>query len=114
LLDRERHRLDGLRSRPVLARPESMLADRGEQVRALRQRAARVFGHRLERAASEVHLTLARLRAISPKATLERGYAVVQRRSDGAVLRDPAQVHQDDEVRVRLAYGELAARVTSS
>ena len=110
LLDREQHRLDGLRSRPVLARPATMLDHRSEQVSALRARSARTLTHRLERAGSDLSHTLARLRALSPAATLERGYAVVRRGS--TVLRDASDVAPGDELRIRLAAGELTATVT--
>ena len=67
-----------------------MLDSRADQVATLRERADRTLRHRLDRAGTELHHTLARLRALSPAATLERGYAIVQRDDDGAVLRDPA------------------------
>jgi exodeoxyribonuclease VII large subunit len=54
--------------------------------------------------------TLARLRALSPAATLERGYAIVQR-ADGHVVRAADEVKTDDILRVRLAEGELRASV---
>lgn len=112
LLDREQQRLDAIRSRPVLAKPTSILDTRAEQVAGLRERAARTLRHRLDRAATELHHTLARLRTLSPAATLDRGYAVVQRLADGAVIRGPADVAMGDLLRVRLAEGELAATVT--
>jgi exodeoxyribonuclease VII large subunit len=110
-LDREQQRLDALRSRPVLAAPTTMLASHAVQVSALRDRATRTLGHRLDRAETELHHTLARLRGLSPLATLERGYAIVQRRADAAVLRDPVDAEIGADLRVRLARGELAARV---
>jgi exodeoxyribonuclease VII large subunit len=110
LLDREQHRLDGLRSRPVLARPTTMFDHRAEQLSALRARAARTLAHRLERAGSDLSHTLARLRALSPAATLERGYAIVRRGS--TVLRDASAAAPGDELRIRLAAGELTATVT--
>jgi exodeoxyribonuclease VII large subunit len=113
LLDRERHRLDALRSRPVLARPEVMLEGRASELTALRDRAARNLGHRLERGAADLVHTVARLRALSPAATLDRGYAIVQR-ADGTVLREPAQVSAGDPLRLRLAGGDLAATVAKS
>jgi exodeoxyribonuclease VII large subunit len=113
LLDREQHRLDALRSRPVLARPELMIEGRSEDVAALRERAGRYLAHRLDRGTEELTHTLARLRALSPAATLERGYAIVQR-PDGTVVREPAQVTSGDPLRVRLAGGELAATVAES
>jgi exodeoxyribonuclease VII large subunit len=113
LLDREQHRLDALRSRPALAKPGLLLDRRQEDVTALRARSTRTLEHRLTGAASDLGHTLARLRALSPAATLDRGYAIVQR-ADGAVLRDPAEVGDGDRLRVRLAGGELAATVAGS
>jgi exodeoxyribonuclease VII large subunit len=110
LLDRERHRLDSLRSRPVLAKPHTMLEARGADVAALRERATRCLRHRLDAADAELRHTTARLRALSPAATLDRGYAIVQR-ADGAVVRYPADVEVGDPLRLRLAGGELAAEV---
>jgi exodeoxyribonuclease VII large subunit len=114
LLDREQGGLDAIRSRPVLDRPEVMVEQRAVEVTALRDRAGRCLGHRLERGGAELHHTVARLRALSPVATLRRGYAIVQRGRDGAVVRDPAEVAPGDAVRLRLAAGELAATVAES
>jgi exodeoxyribonuclease VII large subunit len=114
LLDREDQKLSAVRSRPVLARPEVIVDSRSADVEALHQRADRVFGHRLERADTDLSHTLARLRALSPAATLDRGYAIVQRRSDGAVLRGPADAKPGDALRVRLSGGELGATVDDS
>jgi exodeoxyribonuclease VII large subunit len=113
LLDREQHRLDALRSRPVLARPELMIEGRAADVTALRQRAGRCLAHRLAGGVEELSHTLARLRALSPAATLQRGYAIVQR-PDGTVVRAPDQVTKGDALRLRLAGGELAATVAES
>ena len=52
----------------------------------------------------------ARVAALSPAATLERGYAVVQR-ADGALVRDPAEVADDERLQVRVAGGRLPVRV---
>ncbi len=126
LIDTARHRLDravqhylgtehralaGLRSRPVLARPEQLLAGRHEEIVALRERAGRTLSHRLDRAVGDLTHTRARLRSLSPAATMDRGYAIVQRASDSAVVRDPAEVTPGDRLRLRVAGGELAAEV---
>ena len=50
------------------------------------------------------------LRALSPAATLERGYAVA-RLADGTIVRDPAQAAVGDPLRVRVARGTLSTRV---
>jgi exodeoxyribonuclease VII large subunit len=112
LLEREQHRLDGMRSRPALAKPHAVLDGLAADTDALRDRAERILRHRLDRADDGLtHLT-ARLRALSPAATLERGYAIVQR-ADGAVVRSPEEVAGGETVRVRLAGGELTAKVAS-
>ncbi|WP_233600833.1 MULTISPECIES: exodeoxyribonuclease VII large subunit [Micromonospora] len=110
LVDRESHRLDLLRSRPVLARPQVMVDQRATEVTALRDRAGRCLDHRLGAADDDLRHTLARLRALSPAATLDRGYAIVQR-ADGHVVRAASEVAKGDPLRVRLAEGELAATV---
>lgn len=110
MLDREAHRLESLRSRPVLARPQLMLDQRAADLGALRDRAARCLDHRVAAAVEELRHTTARLRGLSPAATLERGYAIVQR-EDGQVVRAAREVAKGDPLRVRLADGELAATV---
>jgi exodeoxyribonuclease VII large subunit len=54
-----------------------------------------------------------RLDALSPLAVLRRGYAIVTRKTDGAVLRAAADVRAGDEVGVRLAQGRLRASVVA-
>ncbi len=110
LLDREDHRVEALRSRPVLARPHLLLDQRAGDVTALRERGDRCLDHGLRSAGEELRHTVARLRALSPAATLQRGYAIVQR-ADGRVVRAASDVSAGDPVRVRLADGELAATV---
>lgn len=112
-LDREQAGLAALRSRPVLADPARTLRARADEIVGLRDRARRHLRHALDRAAVEVEHTRARVRALSPAATLERGYAVVQR-SDGAVVRRPDDVAPGDRVRLRLAEGEVTATIDPS
>ncbi|MFV2017143.1 exodeoxyribonuclease VII large subunit [Micromonospora sp. LOL_023] len=108
MLDREAHRLEMVRSRPVLARPQVLLDGRAGEVDALRDRATRCLTHRLAAGTAELGHTLARLRALSPAATLDRGYAIVQD-SAGRVVRAPDDVAAGDPLRLRLAGGDLAA-----
>jgi exodeoxyribonuclease VII large subunit len=66
---------------------------------------------RVETATAELAHTRARVAALSPAATLERGYAVVQR-LDGAVLRRYVEVTVGGEISVRLSAGRLDAVVS--
>jgi exodeoxyribonuclease VII large subunit len=112
-LDRETTALTALRSRPVLADPIASVLSRVVQVGELRARARRCLRHSLDRAAVDVEHTRARVRTLSPAATLERGYAVVQRH-DGTIVRRPADVTLGEELRIRLAQGEVAVTVTDA
>jgi exodeoxyribonuclease VII large subunit len=108
-VEREQAGLAALRSRPVLARPVTIVEVRETEVQALRGRARGALAGRLDRGADEARHLAAQVRALSPAATLERGYAVVQQQ-DGRVVLDPDQVAADELLRLRLARGELAAR----
>ncbi len=110
-LDVEQHRLDTLRDRPVLADPEGLVDALGRQLDDARGRSHRAVAGHLDRAADQVAHLRTQVRGLSPLATLERGYAVVQD-AEGHVLRDPSEVTAGDALRVRLAQGEVGAVVT--
>ncbi len=110
-LTREQTGLDQVRSRPVLASPTTLVDLHEQRVAALRDGARRSLHTALVHGRAEVAGLTAQVRALSPAATLDRGYAVVQR-ADGDVLRDPAEVGDGDALRIRVARGELAATVT--
>ena len=63
----------------------------------------------LERRIARLDTVHARLSALSPAATLERGYAIV-RRGDG-VVRSAAQVEPGDQIDLRVADGSFGATV---
>jgi exodeoxyribonuclease VII large subunit len=52
------------------------------------------------------------LNAVSPLATLGRGYAIATRVADGTILTDAAKVETGEEIRLRLGRGSLRARTT--
>jgi exodeoxyribonuclease VII large subunit len=107
LLDREVAALRAVRSRPVLADPHNLLAPRAQEVAAMRDRARRVVTAALDRAVDNLAHTRARVTALSPAATLDRGYAVLQR-ADDTVVRRSADVLPGEALRGRLADGEIA------
>ena len=75
-------------------------------VSAYAARARRVVAHCVEQHERDVAAALARVTTLSPQATLDRGYAIVQA-ADGAVVRSAAAVDDGDPLRVRLADGTL-------
>ncbi|AEE47040.1 exodeoxyribonuclease VII large subunit [Cellulomonas fimi] len=111
-LTREQAGLDHWRSRPALANPTTLVDTHEARVQVLRDAARRALHTELVHGRAEVAGLAAQVRALSPAATLDRGYAVVQR-DDGHVVRDPADVAPGDALRVRVARGELAAQVVA-
>ncbi|MFD3544133.1 exodeoxyribonuclease VII large subunit [Streptomyces sp. NPDC058655] len=109
LLDREERGLAHALARPVFVHPQRMVETREDEVDALLARSRRTLGHLLDRADSELSHTLARVVALSPAATLERGYAVLQR-ADGHVVRSPEEVSGGEVLRARVAEGSFSVR----
>jgi len=100
-LGRARQRLDAGAER-------ALERDRGRLVRS-RERLTAAPGLFFERRRAALDRAAARLQALSPRATLARGYAIV-RTADG-VLRDAAAVAEGGRIDVELARGTLGARV---
>ncbi|WP_101651134.1 exodeoxyribonuclease VII large subunit [Brevibacterium ihuae] len=111
LLHRESEALAAVRSRPVLAQPESMITIRARDVDALRARAWQSGNAAVVHGSAQIEHLRAQVRALSPRNTLARGYAVVQS-ADGTALRSSAEVAAGQDVDVRLASGGFSARVT--
>jgi len=105
-LDREQAWLDGIRSRPAIADPVREIERQAEQVDALAQRARQFLDATLNRAADDTAHMHARLLALSPAATLRRGYVIAQN-ADGGVVRSAAEVSPGEELLLRFAEDEL-------
>ncbi len=102
-----RRRLDALHARlapPDLAARRARAASAGRALSSGMARSA-------ERARARLSAGAGRLDSLSPLAVLGRGYALVQRDEDDAIVRDPADVAVGERVRVRVARGELRAAV---
>jgi exodeoxyribonuclease VII large subunit len=80
-----------------------------QQVDDFTQRAGRMLIHRLALQRSGLAGLRARLAALSPEATLERGYAIVRQEDTGAVVRSVAQVRRGDPLAITLQDGEFGA-----
>jgi len=109
-LDRELAWLDAVRSRPAIADPVREIERQAEQVDALTQRARQCVAGRLARAEDDITHIRARLLALSPAATLGRGYAIVQK-GDSAVVRAAAEASPGERLSVRFAEDQLSVTV---
>jgi len=110
-LAQQQHQLEAVRARPSLADPRSGLADRAREVAELRARTRRCLGHQLDRADDDLAHRLARVRALSPLATLERGYAVLQDAA-GHVVTSVAQPSPGDLLHARVHDGTFGVVVS--
>ncbi|MEU6401452.1 exodeoxyribonuclease VII large subunit [Streptomyces sp. NPDC046985] len=109
-VEREERGLAHALARPCMEDPHRMIDERADHVASLLERSRRTLRHLLDRADSELAHTRARVVALSPAATLRRGYAVLQR-ADGHVIRDATEVTADESLRARVAEGEFTVRV---
>ncbi|HEY7010457.1 MAG TPA: exodeoxyribonuclease VII large subunit [Jatrophihabitantaceae bacterium] len=106
-LDREAELMAGLPER-MRAAVRGRVNREHTETAELRDRARRCVRTRLDAADADLEHVRARVRTLSPQATLDRGYAVV-RRPDGTVIRDAADA--SGTLRVRVARGEFEATV---
>ena len=107
-LDLEATRITNFKNRPVMKDPHVLITSRAEIIAGLRDRSNRSFGASLKLAKEELKQIKARVRALSPQSTLDRGYSVVQL-ADGQIVTDPKKLKAGDELRLRLAKGETKA-----
>jgi exodeoxyribonuclease VII large subunit len=109
----EATQIANFKNRPVMKDPHVLITIRAEIIAGLRDRSNRSFAHQLKLAKEELKQIKARVRALSPQATLDRGYSVVQL-ADGQIVTDPKKLKQGDLLRLRLAKGETQATATGT
>ena len=77
----------------------------------IRSRMFRTIMSRIGSSKSEVMNILSIAEHTNPENLLRKGYAIAYRDTDGTLLTDSSQVENGDLVRVRLAKGQLTAKV---
>lgn len=111
LVERHRQRLAGLRLRLRHAAPQRRLVRLRDRHETLHRRLLRAPRDRLRELDARVRSLARALDAVSPLATLGRGYALVRRADDGRPVTDAATVAAGDALNIRLARGRVDARV---
>ncbi|MCH5642124.1 MULTISPECIES: exodeoxyribonuclease VII large subunit [unclassified Gordonia (in: high G+C Gram-positive bacteria)] len=112
---RETHIVEGLRARPVLARPHTLIDAEAAGVGDLRRALRRDIGRLIDMQDRRVDHLSAQLGTLGPAQTLARGYAVVQRTDVPAgsapqIVTDATDMPPGAKLRIRVATG--AARAT--
>ena len=95
----------------VFQAPRNMVRQHQQLLDELESRLQRSFQHRIELIRNRLGAVAGKLESLSPLAILARGYSVIMRERDGAVVSAAAQVIHGDIVRARLHRGGFTASV---
>lgn len=98
----------GIRSRPILANPFTLVDERSLQISQLEQSLSSQMNNTLEKQQLLITGLRGAVRALTPQLTLDRGYAVV-RDLDGHVLTRPKQAKAGQKLKITLSGGDLGA-----
>ena len=74
-----------------------------------RKRMKQTIVHKIQAASTEIEHLRAQIRALSPAATMDRGYAIVLN-STGDIVRNEDQVKVKETVDIRVAHGQFKAQ----
>ena len=107
-IDFEFSRIKGFMERQIMREPQTIISTRLEIVKGFVARSHRAMSGALALAKEEISGLRTQVRTLSPQATLDRGYSVVQK-SDGSVVRTASELKPGDKLRLRLAHGEVNA-----
>ncbi|MFC4241933.1 exodeoxyribonuclease VII large subunit [Gryllotalpicola reticulitermitis] len=107
LISHEIDRIAQLRSRPALLTTSWIVETRSEEITRYVARGEELAARAVERAETSVRELAARLRALSPQSTLDRGYAIVQ--ASGHVLKQADAAPEGTPLIITLADGTLDA-----
>jgi exodeoxyribonuclease VII large subunit len=102
-----------LRTQLRVNNPATRLQHYHKQLAYLNQQIATGIRYQLERKTRTLADHVRALNTVSPLATLERGYAIVSRADNKTILRSSDQVACGEQVRARLAHGQLLCKVES-
>ena len=98
--------LIGIRTRPIFANPFTIVEERFLNIHQLLSTLQSQTRNFLDKEQLQIAGLRGQVRALSPKLTLDRGYAVVRNLKDG-VITDPKKVSKGEKLRVTLSGGDL-------
>jgi exodeoxyribonuclease VII large subunit len=109
-IDAGRHAVRSILARPVLARPENVLRDPRMRLSLLFERMDGAVSRGVNEKRTGFSGICGKLEALSPLATLARGYAVAEK-ADGSILRSVREAEVGQPLQVRLSDGEILAGI---
>ena len=110
-LHHKRGRLADVFARLVRHSPDRLVRDLRVRHELFAGRLQHAWLASIARAEHRLGLAQRTLHTVSPLATLARGFAIITRPADGALIADASRVNIGDEIEARLDRGRLRARV---
>jgi exodeoxyribonuclease VII large subunit len=105
--------LDACRERPAWQRPIELATDARQSLDELNERQARAMGVYFEKTRARLSAAASQLSALSPLATMGRGYSVVADKR-GATVKNASQVSCGDAIKIYFHTGKADATVTAT
>ena len=112
-IQHDQSRLNRLTSLLAVQNPKRQLQQQRQRCQQLNSQLQRAMNHILEKKKERWSRLSHNLNTVSPLATLERGYAIVQK-ADGLVIREAAQLTKNEEVTARFGKGEASLIVKNA
>ena len=109
-IESRRYALDLVSEKSVLKRPETFYEKKQSNLLELQRRAQDALERKTTRLKGNFLPIARKLDALSPLATLARGYSVVS--SGGSVVKSLSDIEVDSEISIRLCDGFADARIT--
>lgn len=112
IVGNEQRRLNDVRNRPVLQNPTAVLDGHRDRLDTSRERLQRAISVRVREEQTSLTHAVQRVRALSPQATLQRGYAILTD-SKGKTVDRVSATAKARKLSAQLADGRLGLTVAS-
>ena len=91
--------------------PGALVADNFVLLNNLQKRISLIGKKKIDQKHQFLTLLENKLNAVSPLATLERGYAIINTADENKIIQNSKKIKIGQEILIRLAKGELRAKV---
>ncbi len=110
-LQAQRERLRRIAASYGLRRPVDLIHQRSQELDESHRQMLRSFELLLERRRRDLETAYQRLQALSHASVLQRGFALVFKEEDGALVRQAGQLQPEETIRIQFARGRAQAQV---
>lgn len=112
-LQKKQLQLDSLGSRLQSNLPQRKITEQAQKLGHIRSRLEQSIKQRLNKEQSHFQINMAKLDAISPLKTLDRGYSITKDKQSGKLITSIAQAQSNQTLLIKLKDGELSAKIDS-